>query len=84
MKVTDFKRIIVYLEHLQALANSVHMKYVNVTLDCGAAINAFKTIWQYPLKFNVVIHLGDFHFKKKNFQAKSFWFLCYYLDVLFH
>ena len=73
-----------YLEHIQALANSVHMKYVDVTRDCGAAINVFKSIWQYPLKFNVVIHLGDFHFKKKNFQVKSFWFLCYYLDVLFH
>ena len=48
MKVTDFKTIIMFLEHLQALANSVNMKYVNVTLDCGAAINAFKTIWQYP------------------------------------
>ena len=33
MKVTDFKTIIMYLEHLQALANSVNMKYVNVTLD---------------------------------------------------
>ena len=33
MKVTDFKTIIMYLEHLQALANSVNIKYVNVTLD---------------------------------------------------
>ena len=71
MKVTDFKSIIMYLEHLQALANSVNMKYVNVTLDCGAAINAFKTIWQYPLKFdNVAIHLGDRHFMKETFQVK--------------
>ena len=85
MKVTDFKTIIMYLEHLQALANSVNIKYVNVTLDWGAAINAFKTIWQYPLKFNnVIIHLGDFHFMNENFQVKFFWFLCYYLDALFH
>ena len=85
IKVTDLKTIIMYLEHLQALANSVNMKYVNVTLDCGAAINAFKTICQYPLKFNnVVRHLGDFHFMKENFQVKFFWFLCYYLDALFH
>ena len=85
IKVTDLKTVITYLEHLQALANSVNMKYVNVTLDCGAAINAFKTICQYPLKFNnVVIHLGDFHFMKENFQVKFFWFLCYYLDALFH
>ena len=72
MKVTNFKTIIMYLEHLQALANSVNMKYANVTLDCGAAINAFKTIWQYPLKFNVVVHLGDFHFMKENFRVKFF------------
>ena len=73
MKVSDFKTIIMYLEHLQALANSVNTKYVNVTLGCRAAINAFKTIWQYPLKFNnIVIHLRDFHFMKENFQVKLF------------
>ena len=84
MRVTDFKTIIMYFEHLQALANSVNMKFVKVTLDCGAAINAFKTIWQYPLKFsNVVIRLGDFHFMKENFLVKFFWLLCYYLDALF-
>ena len=85
MKVADFKIIIMYLEHLQALANSVNMNYVSVTLDCGAAINTFKSIWQYPLKFtNVVIHLGDFHFMKEKFQVKFFSFLCYYLNALFH
>ena len=46
------------------------MKYVNVTLDCGAAINAYKTIWQYQRKFeNLIIHLGYFHFMKENFQV---------------
>ena len=71
VKVKDFKTIIMYLEHLQALANYVNMKYVNVTLDCRAAIKAFKTIWQYPLKFNnVVIHFADFQFMKENFQVK--------------
>ena len=47
------------------------MKYCNVTLDVGATINAFKTVWHYPEKFkNVVIHLGDFHFMKENFQVR--------------
>ena len=74
-----------YLEHLQAMANSVNMKYVNVTFDCGAATNAFKTIWQYPLKFNnIVIHVGNFNFMNENFQVIFFWFLCYYLNALFH
>ena len=76
MKVTDFKTIMMYLEHFQGLVNSVNMRYVSVTLDCGAAINAFKTIWQYSLKFNnTVIHLGDFHFMEESFQVKFFWFL---------
>ena len=76
MNVIDFKTIMMYLEHLQGLVNSVNMRYVSVTLDCGAAINAFKTIWQYSLKFNnTVIHLGDFHFMEESFQVKFFWFL---------
>ena len=69
-KVTEFSTIFTYLEYLQNLARQANMKYVNVTLDCGAAINAYKTIWQYQRKFeNVTIHLGDFHFMKENFQV---------------
>ena len=38
------------------------MHYVNVTVDLGAAMNAYKLILNYSEKFaNVVIHLGDFH-----------------------
>jgi len=49
------------------------MKYVNVTLDVGAAMNAFKTVWQYPIRFkNVIIHLGDCHFMKENFTVRRF------------
>ena len=44
------------------------MPYVNVTLDCGAAVNAYKLIWNYPTVFdNVIVHLGDFHFMKEIF-----------------
>ena len=44
------------------------MKYVNVTLDIGAAINCYKLIWNYQYQFsNVIVHLGDFHFMKENF-----------------
>ena len=46
------------------------MPFVNVTLDCGAAMNAFKLIWNYPTVFdNVIIHLGDFHFMKEIFSV---------------
>ena len=45
------------------------MSYVNITLDVGAAMSAFKLLWNYPEKFgNVIIHLGDFHFIKDNFS----------------
>ena len=45
------------------------MPYVNVTLDVGAALNAYKLLWKYPEQFsNVVIHLGDFHVMKENFK----------------
>ena len=53
------------------LSSETNMKYVNVTLDVGAAINAFKTVWHCPEKFkNVVIHLGDFHFMRENFEVR--------------
>ena len=45
------------------------MPFVNVTLDVGAAMNAFKVVWNYPETFsNVVIHLGDFHLMKEIFS----------------
>ena len=42
------------------------MPYVNVTLDVGAAMNAYKVIWSFQDQFkNVLIHLADFHFMKE-------------------
>ena len=38
------------------------MPYFNITLDMGAAINAFKVSWNIKEEFNnVATHLGDFH-----------------------
>eukprot|EP00111_Clytia_hemisphaerica_P023185 TCONS_00068201-protein len=69
-KVTEFATIQNYLTYLQDLSKSVNMAYVNVTLDVGAAINAYKTIWCHPERFgNVIIHLGSFHFIKENFKV---------------
>ena len=69
-KVTEFSTIQRYLTYLQGLAASVNMPYVNVTLDVGAAINAYKTIWSFPDQYqNVMIHLGSFHLLKENFQV---------------
>ena len=46
------------------------MLHVNVTLDVGAAVNVYELCWNYPERFkNVLIHLGDFHFFKENFNV---------------
>ena len=58
------------MKYLQNLANDVNIPYVNITLDCGAAVNAFKMKWNQQETFqDIVIHLGDFHFMKGNFQV---------------
>ena len=47
------------------------MPYANVTLDVGAAISAYKILWNYDDKFkNIVIYLGDFHFTKECFMVQ--------------
>ena len=69
-KVTEFSTIYRYLLYLQNRSFQVNMPYVNVTLDVGAAMNAYKLVWNYPGQFgNVLIHLGDFHFMKENFAV---------------
>ena len=68
--VTSFNTIYAYLRYMQKLSSEVNMPYVNVSLDVGAAINAYKLIWNHPIKFsNVVIHLGDFHAMKEIFSV---------------
>ena len=53
---------------MQSLAEEANMPFVNVSLDVGAAMNAYKLTWNYPDKFrNVIIHLGDFHFIEETF-----------------
>ena len=69
-KVTEFKTIETYFEYLQMLSKQCNMPYTNITLDVGAAINAFKFLWSNQSTYqNIVIHLGDFHFMKENFQV---------------
>ncbi|KAG1711251.1 hypothetical protein GQR58_002553 [Nymphon striatum] len=69
-KVTEFSTIAKYMTYLQSLAASSNMSYVNITLDVGAAMNSYKFLWSNQHLFgNVVIHLGDFHFMKENFQV---------------
>ena len=68
-KVTDFKTFIKYMIYLRH-GKEDHMPYINITLVVGAAINAFKVIWNHPMLFdNIVVHLGDFQFIKKFFNV---------------
>ena len=65
-KVTDPNTIYEYMLYLQSTTAKVHMKYAKITVDVGAAINAFKELWAYPETFsNVVLHIGDFHFLRE-------------------
>ena len=85
-KVSEFKTIESYFEYLETLSKQCNMPYTNITLDVGAAINAFKFLWSNQTRFrNIVIHLGDFHFMKENFQVSTafytFLFLKEYLQV---
>ena len=40
------KSIFFYLKYFQYLVEEMNMSYDNVTLDVGAAINAFKILWK--------------------------------------
>ena len=58
------------MNYLQYIAKEFNMSYVNATLDVGAAMNAFKVLWNYKQSYsNSMIHLGDFHFLKENLQV---------------
>ena len=75
-KVTDYTTIQKYMSYLKNISRSVNMPYINITLDVGAAINAYKTIWSHKEEYkNIIIHLGCFHFLKENFQVQKFLFL---------
>ena len=59
--VNEFSTIFGFLTYMQKLCKEVNMPYVNITLDLGAAMPAYKVVWNYPNIFsNVIIHLGDF------------------------
>ena len=81
-KVTDLKTICKYLKYLQGLAADVNMPFVNVTLDAGVVIIAYRVIWNYPEQFaNVLLHFKDFHFMKENFKVGKLSFLGFHSDV---
>ena len=46
-KVTDPQTIYSYLKYFQGFAKEMNISYVNVTLDVGVSINAYKLLWEY-------------------------------------
>ena len=58
-KVANPNTIYECMLYLQNRAAKVNMKYTNITLNVGAAINAFKVLWTYPeILSNVAFHLS--------------------------
>ena len=55
-KVTDPNTIYEYMLYLQSIATKVNMVYVNITLDVGAAIKAYKVLWTYPETLGFPLH----------------------------
>ena len=61
--VNEFSTIFGFVTYMQKLCKEVNMPYVNITLDLGTAMPAYKVVC------NVIIHLGDFHFMKEVFAV---------------
>ena len=61
-KETDPNTIYTYIECFQKLSKAMHTEYVNITLDVGPAMNAYKLLWGNLEQFSsIVIHIGDSH-----------------------
>ena len=58
------------MKFLLKQAKKMNLQYCNITLDVGAAMNAYLVEWMKQEEFkNIIIHLGDFHFIKENFKV---------------
>ena len=68
--LNEFSTIFGFLTYMQKLCKELNMPYVKITLDLGAAMPAYKVVWNYPnISSNVTIHLGDIHFMKEAFAV---------------
>ena len=61
--ITEFSTIKNVFEILIEHAKRVNIPYVNVTLNVGGALKAYKVLWNCQDEFgSIFIHLDDFHF----------------------
>ena len=66
--MTDFGTIYKLFEMLLLRAEKVNVPYVNLTLNAGDYMNAYRVLCNYPDKFSkMVLPLGNFHFMKEVF-----------------
>ena len=58
---------------------------MNIVEDIGAAAGELKVAWNRPEEFgNVIIHPGDFHITKKNFQVNMGSYVFSFIRFLFN
>ena len=66
VEFTEFSTIKKVFEILIDRAKRANIPYINVILDVGGALKAYKVLWNCQDEFNsIFIHLGDFHFIKE-------------------
>ena len=84
-KVTETSTIVKYLRYFQKLAEQKNLTYLNIVEDMDAAAAAVKVVWNCPEEFgNVILHTGDFHVIKENFQVNMDSYVFSFLRFLFN
>ena len=68
-KVTSADTIEKYFNYFTCLANTCNMPYVNITLDVGAAINAFKFQWGYWDEYKHFHSSGNIPFNERKLSG---------------
>ena len=75
-KVTESSTLVEYLRYFQKVAEQVNLTHMNIVEGM---------IWNYPEKFgNVIIHPGDFHVMKENFQVNMDSYVFSFIRFLFN
>jgi len=70
LSITFFDTIYKLFEMMQTRAFKAKMTYINMTLDVGAYVNAYRVLCNYPEKFpKLILYLGDFHLMKEVFGS---------------
>ena len=68
--ITQFSTTAEVLAIVQEQAKKYNMPFVNIAFDIGAAVDAYKVLWNQPEGFeNIIIHSGNFHKMKEIFAV---------------